>query len=32
MILTGASPDEAIDRAASEATELIEDYNQRIGE
>ena len=32
MILTGTPPDEAIDRAASEATELIEDYNQRIGE
>jgi hypothetical protein len=31
MILTGTPPDEAIERAASEATELIEDYNRRIG-
>jgi sn-glycerol 3-phosphate transport system substrate-binding protein len=30
MILTGTPPDEAIDRAASEATELIKDYNARV--
>jgi sn-glycerol 3-phosphate transport system substrate-binding protein len=32
MILTGTPPDEAIDRAASEATELIKDYNERVKE
>jgi sn-glycerol 3-phosphate transport system substrate-binding protein len=32
MILTGTPPDEAIDRAASEATEIIRDYNQRLKE
>jgi len=32
MVLTGTSPDEAIDQAASDATELIQDYNERIGE
>jgi sn-glycerol 3-phosphate transport system substrate-binding protein len=32
MILTGTSPDDAIDKAASDATELIQEYNQRIGE
>jgi sn-glycerol 3-phosphate transport system substrate-binding protein len=32
MILTGTAPDEAVDRAAGEATDLIEEYNQRIGE
>ena len=30
MILTGTPPDEAIDRAASEATDLIKDYNERV--
>jgi sn-glycerol 3-phosphate transport system substrate-binding protein len=30
MILTGTSPDEAIDKAASDATGLIKDYNQRL--
>ena len=32
MILAGTPPDEAIDRAASEATELIKDYNERVKE
>jgi sn-glycerol 3-phosphate transport system substrate-binding protein len=32
MILTGTPPDEAIDRAASDATELIKDYNERVKE
>jgi sn-glycerol 3-phosphate transport system substrate-binding protein len=32
MILTGTSPDDAIDKAASDATELIKQYNQRVGE
>jgi len=32
MLLAGTSPDEAIDNAASDATELIQDYNKRIGE
>ena len=30
MILTGTSPEEAIDRAARDATELIKEYNQRV--
>jgi sn-glycerol 3-phosphate transport system substrate-binding protein len=30
MILTGTPPDEAIDKAASDATALIKDYNQRV--
>jgi sn-glycerol 3-phosphate transport system substrate-binding protein len=30
MILTGTPPDEAIDKAASDATGLIKDYNQRV--
>jgi sn-glycerol 3-phosphate transport system substrate-binding protein len=30
MILTGTPPDEAIDGAASEATGLIKDYNERV--
>jgi sn-glycerol 3-phosphate transport system substrate-binding protein len=32
MILTGKPPDEAIDNAANEATDLIQEYNRRIGE
>jgi sn-glycerol 3-phosphate transport system substrate-binding protein len=32
MILTGASPEEAIDRAARDATALIEEYNRRVKE
>jgi len=31
MILTGTPPDQAIDNAASEATDLIKEYNQRVG-
>jgi len=31
MILTNTPPDEAIDNAASEATDLIKEYNQRVG-
>jgi len=30
MILTDTSPEEAIDRAARDATELIKEYNQRV--
>jgi sn-glycerol 3-phosphate transport system substrate-binding protein len=30
MILTGTPPDEAIDNAASEATDLLKDYNARV--
>jgi sn-glycerol 3-phosphate transport system substrate-binding protein len=32
MLLTGTPPDEAIDKAASDATELIKEYNQRVKE
>jgi sn-glycerol 3-phosphate transport system substrate-binding protein len=32
IILTNTPPDEAIDKAASDATKLIKEYNQRIGE
>jgi sn-glycerol 3-phosphate transport system substrate-binding protein len=32
MILTGTPPDEAIDNAASEATDLLKDYNARVKE
>jgi sn-glycerol 3-phosphate transport system substrate-binding protein len=32
MILTGTPADEAIDRAARDATELIKEYNQRVQE
>jgi sn-glycerol 3-phosphate transport system substrate-binding protein len=32
MILTDTPPDEAIDKAARDATALIEEYNRRIGE
>jgi sn-glycerol 3-phosphate transport system substrate-binding protein len=32
MILTGTPPDEAIDGAASKATELLKDYNERVKE
>jgi sn-glycerol 3-phosphate transport system substrate-binding protein len=32
MILTDTSADEAIDKAANDATGLIEEYNRRIGE
>ena len=30
MVLTGTPPDEAIDKAASDATGLIKDYNERV--
>jgi len=30
MVLTGTPPDEAIDKATSEATGLIQDYNERV--
>jgi sn-glycerol 3-phosphate transport system substrate-binding protein len=30
MLLTGTPPDEALDGAASEATELIKDYSERV--
>jgi sn-glycerol 3-phosphate transport system substrate-binding protein len=30
MILTGTPPDEAIDKAASDATQVIKEYNQRL--
>jgi sn-glycerol 3-phosphate transport system substrate-binding protein len=32
MILTDTPPDEAIDKAASDATQLIKDYNERVKE
>jgi sn-glycerol 3-phosphate transport system substrate-binding protein len=32
MILTGTPPDEAIDSAASDATGLIKDYNERVNQ
>jgi len=32
MILTDTPPDEAIDRAARDATELLRDYNERVKE
>jgi len=32
MILTNTPPDEAIDKAASDATQLIKDYNERVKE
>jgi sn-glycerol 3-phosphate transport system substrate-binding protein len=32
MILTNTPPDEAIDKAASEATQAIKEYNQRLKE
>ncbi len=32
MILTGTDPDEAIDRAAREATDLIQEYSERVSE